>query len=126
MSLRQTQLSNQRSASQAQVDLLNSLVAMQQARATYDAAVRSVALQKDLLDAEQKKLSLGASVPFNVVQIQRDLAAAQFSQISALANYTSARITIDQAMGTTLERNSVSLAEAQSGKVPRPSSAPVQ
>lgn len=121
LQLRQTQLTNQKSASQVQVDLLNSVVALQQARARYDAAAKSVVLQQQLLDAEQKKLSLGASIPFNVVQLQRDLAAVQSTQIRAMASYTSARITLDQALGTTLETNHVSIGEAQSGRVARKS-----
>ena len=117
LSLRQSELSNQKSLSQVEVDLLNSVVALRQARARYDAAVQNQKLQQELLTAEQKKLSLGSSTPFNVVQQQRDLAAGQSAVISAMATYSSARVALDQTLGTTLEANHVTIAEAKSGQV---------
>ena len=59
---------------QAQVDVTNSVVALRQARARYEAAVQSRILQQQLLDAEEKKFNLGASTPYDVVVEQRDLA----------------------------------------------------
>ena len=41
-----------------------------------------------------------------------------------MANYSHARIALDQALGTTLEANNVSLADALAGRVPRPSVLP--
>src|SRR5262249_41763479 len=41
LQLRQSQLTNQKDISQVQVDLLNSVVALQQARARYDAVVKN-------------------------------------------------------------------------------------
>jgi len=58
------------------------------------------------------------------VQDQRDLASAVSTEVQALANYTHARIAYDQAMGTTLETNNVSIDEALSGKISRASSLP--
>ena len=124
LSLRQTQLSIQRDINQLQVDLMNAVVALQQARARYDASVRNRILEKRLLDSEQKKFALGASTPYNVTQIQRDLAAAQSSEIGALVTWSNARISIDQILGTTLETNHISLGEAQTGKVSRVSTPP--
>ena len=124
LSLRQTQLTNQKDISQVQVDLLNSVVALQQARARYEAAVRNSTLQKQLLDAEQKKYALGASTPYNVTQVQRDLAAGLSSEIAALVTWSNARISLDQILGTTLETNHISIEEARTGKVPRISTLP--
>ena len=124
LSLRQTQLTNQKDISQVQVDLLNSVVALQQARARYEAAVRNSTLQKQLLDAEQKKYALGASTPYNVTQVQRDLAAGLSSEIAALVTWSNARISLDQILGTTLETNHISIEEARTGKVARVSTLP--
>ena len=110
LQLRQTQLSNQKDLNQVQVDIMNAVVALQQARARYDAAVQNRALQQQLFDAEQKKFNLGASTPFNVIQQQRDVAAAQSTEISALVAYSNARISLDRTLGTTLETNHVSIA----------------
>ena len=124
LSLRQTQLTIQRDINQVQVDLLNAVVALQQARARYEASVRNRILEKQLLDSEQKKFALGASTPYNVTQVERDFAAAQSSELGALVTWSNARISIDQILGTTLETNHISLAEAQTGKVSRVSTPP--
>ena len=67
LSLRQQQLITAKDMNQAQVDVTNSVVALRQARARYDAAVQSRILQQQLLDAEEKKFNLGASTPYDVV-----------------------------------------------------------
>jgi len=59
-----------------------------------------------------------------VVQDQRDLAGADSAVTQAMANYTHAKIAMDQALGTTLEVNGISLEEAKTGKVARPSALP--
>lgn len=126
LQLRQTQLTTQKSLNQVIVDISNNVIAVQQARARYTAAVKNLELQQQLLDAEQRKFLLGASTPFNVTQQQRDLANANSSVISALNGYTSARLALDQATGTTLDANHVSLDEAKSGIVARTSELPGQ
>jgi len=122
LQLRQTQLSTAKQFNQVQVDVMNSVVALQQARARYDAAVRNRTLDEQLLDAEQKKARLGASTPYNVITEQRDLAAAQSAEIAALVTYANARVALDQILGMTLEANGISIEEAKQGKVSRTSS----
>jgi len=126
LSMRQTELQNQKDISQVQVDLMNSVVALQQSRARYEAAVKSHVLEQQLLDSEQKKYRLGASTPYLVAQQERDLAAAQSTEIAALVSWSNARIALDQVLGNTLEANHVSLEEARTGKVQRSSSPPPQ
>jgi outer membrane protein len=124
LSLRQTQLTTQKTLNQVQVDVSNYAVAVRQARVRYQAAVQSLRLQQQLFDAEQRKLVFGASTPYNVVQQQRDLIAAQAAEVSALAAYSTARVALDQTLGATLEVNHVSIGDAISGNVARPSSLP--
>jgi outer membrane protein len=124
LQLRQSQLGVQKDLKQAQVDVLNAVVAVRQSRARYEAAVRNRILAQQLLDAEQKKYALGASTPYNVIQQQRDLATAQSTEIAALVTYSNARVLLDQTLGTTLEANHISIAEARSGKVAQTSSVP--
>ena len=92
---------------------------MRQARGRYRAAVQTRILQQQLLDAEQKKLAGGASTPFNVVQQQRDLVAAQSAEIAALVDFSNARVALDQTLGITLEANHVSIDEARTGRSAR-------
>ena len=117
LQLRQTELLNQKDLNQVQVDVMNAVVALRQARVRYDAAVHSRILSQQLLDAEEKKFALGASTPYNVVQQQRDLASAQSVEISSLVAYSKARIALDQTLGSTLEANGVNLAEVRDGRI---------
>src|SRR5262249_38493674 len=71
--LRQNELSLQKSINQVEVDVRNSVIGIQQARARFEAAVKARELQEQTLKADQQKLSLGASTPYQVVQDQRDL-----------------------------------------------------
>ena len=73
MQLRQTQLTNRKDLNQVEVDVRSGVVALQQARARLDAALRNRGLQQELFDAEQKRFRLGASTPYNVALQQRDL-----------------------------------------------------
>jgi outer membrane protein TolC len=79
--------------------------------------VKARVLAQQTLDADQKKLALGAGTSYQVVQDQRDLANAQSSEIQSIANYSHARIAVDQAAGTTLEVNNISVTEAMAGHV---------
>jgi outer membrane protein len=124
LEIRQNELNLRKNINQIQVDVQNAIIGIQQARARYDAAVKARTLQQQTLEADQKKNALGASTIYQVVQDQRDLASAASSVTQAMANYTHARIALDQALGTTLETNGISLDEAKAGRVSRPSTLP--
>jgi outer membrane protein TolC len=126
LSLRQVELENRRSLNQIAVDVSNQVIGLQQARVRYQAAVKNRVLAQQLLDAEQKKFSLGVSTTFNVVQQQRDLATAQSNEVASLVAYSNARVALDQTLGTTLEQNGVSVKEAFNGRLSRPSVLPAQ
>jgi outer membrane protein TolC len=115
LQLRQSQVQLSKDLNQVAVDVSNYLVAMRQARGRYRAAVQTRILQQQLLDAEQKKLAGGVSTPFNVVQQQRDLVAAQSAEIAALVDFSNARVALDQTLGATLETNQVSIEEVRTG-----------
>jgi outer membrane protein TolC len=124
LTIRQNELQLRKDQNQLAVDVSNQVIGLQQARARYEAAVRNRVLEQQLLDAEQKKFSLGASTTYNVVQQQRDLVAAQSSEVSALVAYSNARVSLDETLGTTLENNHVTVQEALSGHVSRVSTVP--
>lgn len=124
LTIRQNELQLRKDQNQLVVDVSNQVVGLQQARARYQAAVRNRVLEQQLFDAEQKKFSLGASTTYLVVQQQRDLIAAQSSEVAALVAYSNARVSLDQTLGTTLENNHVTVKEALAGKVSRTSLLP--
>lgn len=123
---RQQELSLQRLENQVRLDVQNAIIGLRQARAVYVAAVKARNLQEQTLDAEQKKLNLGASTIFQTILVQRDLASAQASEVSALSNYSKARVEIDRATGQLLDNHNISLDEAFRGKVSRGPTPPPQ
>jgi len=117
LDIRQSELALRKNVNQVRVDVQNAVIGLQQARARYDAAVKSRILAQQTLDADQKKLALGAGTAFQVIQDQRDLATSESSEVQSMANYSHARIALDQAMGDTLEVNHISLGEALAGQI---------
>ena len=124
LQFRQTQLTTEKDLAQVEVDVQNYVIGLRQARARYNAAVQNRVLQQQLFEAEQKKFALGASVPYNVIQQQRDLVAAQSTEMAAKVSYSTARIALDRTLGVLLSVNHVSLAEAREGKVARVTASP--
>jgi outer membrane protein TolC len=124
LQLRQSELQFQKAENQIRVDVQNAVIGLQQARIRYESAVKARILQRQTVDADRKKHNAGAATVFQVVEDQQSLASAESSETEALANYSHSRIAFDQAMGTTLEVNHVSIAEALSGHVDRESRLP--
>ncbi len=126
LELRQNELTLQKAMNQVRVDVQNAVIGLRQARVRYDSAVKARILQQQTLDADKKRYTLGASTVFQVVTDEQALATAGSAETQALANYSHARIAFDQAMGTTLEVNQISVDEALSGHVARKSILPAQ
>jgi len=126
LELRQNQLNLRKNINQIRVDVQNALIGLEQARARYEAAVKSRQLQEQTLEGDQKRYTLGATVAYQVVQDERDLATAQSAEVQSMANYTHARIALDQALGTTLQVNHVTIDEALKGRVAEPSVLPAE
>jgi len=124
LNLRQNQLLVQRQINQIRVDVQNALTAVNQARAQYQAAVKGRVLQEQTLDADQKKLALGATTVYQVIQDQRDLTTAAAAEVTAQAAYAGARVQLDVATGSTLADNNVEFEEAKAGHVSRMPSTP--
>jgi outer membrane protein len=122
LTLRQQELGLARLENQIRVEVQNAIIAVQQARARYQAAVKARVLQEQTLDAERKKYELGASTLYNVILIQRDLTQAQSNEVAAQATYSKARVELDRATGRILDVNNISLDEAFRGSVSRPPS----
>jgi len=109
LELSQAQDTLVRTQSQIEVDVHNALITVTQTRAQVAAARETVRLEEQKLDAEQQKLTAGLSTSYNVVLIQRDLTAAQLAEVQARDTYAKARVSLDQAMGVTLDTSHVNL-----------------
>jgi len=123
LNLRENELQVQRQINQVRVDIQSALIALQEARAQYQTAVKQRVLEEQTVDADQKKLDLGATTVFQLIQDQRDLSTAGGNVVSAEATYAQARAQLDIATGMTLQNNNVQFDEAKSGQVSRPPSA---
>ncbi len=122
LTLRQLQLGVQRLENQVRVDVQNAMIGVQNSRAQYRAATKARILQERTLDAEQKKYAAGASVIYNVILTERDLATARQNELAAEAAYAKSKVELERVTGQTLNNNGVSLSEAFQGVVSRPAS----
>ncbi len=121
---RQAQMRIQQLQNQIRIQVRNAQFTVQQDRAAVDAARQAVELQRQNLDAEQKKYALGASTNILVLQAQRDLTQAESNLVTAMSNYEKARVALDQTTGLTLTHLGIDIAEAESGNIQRAPNVP--
>ncbi len=114
---RQLEAQMQQLKNSALLDVRNTFIALEQDRARVDAASKARELQQQTFDAEQKKYQLGASTVYLVIQTQRDLIAAQGTELRALTDLVEAKANYERALGRTLDVNRVTIADAKTGQV---------
>jgi outer membrane protein len=120
LQVRQTQVRRQQFEDQVRLEVADAYVAMQQARAAYQAAIQSRLLQQQSVKVEQETFDVGLATNYLVIQYQTYLAQAQSTEVAAKAAYAKAMIALDRATARTLEANDVSIQEARNGRVSRP------
>jgi outer membrane protein TolC len=69
----------------------------------------SKVLAERKLDAEEKKLEVGISTNFQVLEFQEDLAVAESNETRAIIDYNRSLINLERAKGTILQTNNISL-----------------
>ena len=105
LQVRQTQVRRQQFEDQVRLEVADSYVAMQQARAAYDAAVESRILQEQSVKVEQETFDVGLATNYLVIQYQTYLAQARSTEVAAKGAYAKAMIALDRATARTLEVN---------------------
>ena len=121
LQVRQTQIRRQQLEDQVRLEVADAYVALQQARASYDAAVQSRKLQEQSVEVEQVTFDVGLATNYLVIQYQTYLAQARSTEVAAKGAYAKAKVALDRATASTLEVNRVSMEEARDGRVSRPS-----
>jgi outer membrane protein len=106
-----------RSKSQVEVDVENAVIALKQSKAQVAAARETVRLNQSKLEAEQFKLTSGLSTSYNVILVQRDLFASELADLQARDAFAKARVTLQQATGSVLESNHVTIEDALRGRM---------
>jgi len=97
--------------------VVNAQFALINDRAQVQASMAARDFQQQSVDAEIKKLHLGASTTANVLLQERNLATAEDTLIAAHAAYAKDRAGLYQTLSTTLQHYGINLEEAASGEV---------
>ena len=117
MEYRQAEMRLQQIYTQLRIQLVNALYALTNDRAGVVASQAAREYASQSLEAERKKLRLGASTTANVLQQGRNFATAENNLNSADAAYARDRSSLDQILSNTLDRYGVTLDEAVKGTV---------
>ncbi len=110
MSLQQTENTIRLQVRQAQFALQQNYVGLQAALAARDYAAQS-------LDAEQKKLRMGASTSTLVLQASSNLTQAESNVLSAATNYEKSKVQLDLSTADTLTRLGIDMSDAEAAQV---------
>lgn len=117
MEYRQAELQLEQKYTQIRMQVVNAMYALTNDRAQVRAAIAAQDYAQQSLDAEVKKLHLGASTTANVLQQQRALAIAEDNLIGANAAYAKDRAGLYQTLASTLQHYGINLPEAAAGQV---------
>ena len=114
---RQSELRLEQLYTQIRMQVVNAQYALTNDRAQVQAAQAARDYNQQSLDAEEKKLHLGASTTANVLLQQRNLAVAEDNLIAAHAAYAKDRASLYQIEASTLQHYGINLNDAASGQV---------
>jgi outer membrane protein TolC len=114
---RQSELRLEQLYTQIRMQVVNAQFALTNDRAQVKASIAAQDYAQQSLDAEGKKLRLGASTTANVLQQQRNLATAENSLIAAQGAYAKDRAGLYQMLASTLQHYGINLNEAATGDV---------
>ncbi len=124
LEFRQQQMRVQQLYVQVRMQVINSQYALTNDRAQVSAADAAREFAYQSLDAEQRKLKLGASTTASVLQQERNLATAEDNLINARATYAKDRAQFDNILADTLDKYGISLGDAVTGHVTQMPSIP--
>jgi outer membrane protein TolC len=114
---RQSELRLEQLYTQIRMQVVNAQFALTEDRAQVKASIAAQDYAQQSMDAEVKKLRLGASTTASVLQQQRNLATAENSLIAAQGAYAKDRAGLYQTLASTLQHYGINLNEAATGDV---------
>jgi outer membrane protein len=117
MEYRQAELRLEQLYTYIRMQVVNQQFALTNDRAQVLASTANRDYNQQSLEAELKKLKLGASTTALVLQQQRSLAIAEDSLIAAQALYAKDRATLYQVLASTMQHYGINLGDAASGNV---------
>jgi outer membrane protein TolC len=114
---RQRELSYEQQKKSILLDVRNSQYALQQAKARVDAAQKARDLAQKTFDIAKQEQKLGAMSTYDTLTSEQALAVSESALIVAQGAYEKAKVDIDRATGSTLDRTGVSIDDAKAGVV---------
>jgi outer membrane protein TolC len=117
MEYRQAELRMEQLYIQIRMQVENARFALTNDRAQVQAATAARDYNQQSLEAEQKKLHLGASTTANVLAQQRAVAIAEDNLITANGAYAKDRANLYQTLASTMQHYGINLPEAAKGSV---------
>ena len=114
---RQAELQLEQRYTQIRMQVVNAQFALTNDRAQVLASRAAQNYAQQSLDAEEKKLHLGASTTANVLSQERSLAIADYNMINAENAYAKDRAGLYQILATTLQHYGINLGDAASGVI---------
>ena len=114
---RQSELRLEQLYTQIRMQVVNQQFALTNDRAQVMASIAARDFAQQSLDAETKKLHLGASTTANVLLQERNLATAENNLITANAAYARDRAGLYQTLAVTLQHYGINLQDAATGNV---------
>jgi len=107
--LEQTTLRLKNQQQQVALEIKNAVRAVQTDYKRVQAYGVARELAEKTLEAEEKKLKVGLTTNYVVLQFQRDLANAQSAELRAIIDYNLSLAQLERAMGTSLEKKNIKL-----------------
>ena len=122
LALRQSEVRLRELQNHARVQVEAALIALRQARNSYQAAEQTRLLEEKALDDMRQQYEVGVARSYDVILNQRDLAQARSNEVVTQSDYIRARTALDRATGMTLQINNIVLDDAFRGQIARPPS----
>jgi outer membrane protein TolC len=117
---RQAELRREELKKQIRIEVRNAQYALEQNLARVQAATKARDLSQRTFDITKKEQTLGAGSTYQTMSAQHDLAEAELDLVTAQTTYEKAKVELDRATGTTLERNDIQIEDAISGTIKSP------
>src|SRR5271166_661814 len=113
---RQAQMSLQQTENTIRLQVRQAQFALQQNYAGLQAAIAARDYAAQNLDAEQKKLRMGASTSTLVLQASSALTQAESNVLVAATNYEKSRVQLDLSTAETLKKLGIEMSDAEAAK----------
>jgi outer membrane protein TolC len=117
--LRTAQLQLKQQENTIRADVSNAQISIASARARYLSSQKALDAQEAVVDGTQRKFQLGTATLFEVITQQNNLANSRQNLVTAQVAYANAKLQMDVATGTLMEKYNVMLDEAKDGTLSR-------